>query len=57
LPEVWSTYPHLKRLLDEINARPAAIAAEALKTRHVFKAELDDEAKRFLFPQNERLKG
>jgi GST-like protein len=56
LPDAWSTYPHLKRLLDEINARPAAVAAEALKSRHVFKAELDDEAKKFLFPQNTRLK-
>jgi len=57
LTDPWSTYPHVKRLLDEINARPAAVAAEALKSRHVFKAELDDEAKKFLFPQNERLKG
>jgi len=52
----WTMYPHIKRLLDEINARPAAQRAEALKTRNTFKAELDDEAKRFMFPQNERLK-
>ena len=52
----WSTYPNVKRLLDEISARPAAVRAEALKTRHAFKAENDDEAKRFMFPQNERLK-
>ena len=36
--------------------RPAAQRAEALKARHAFKAEMDDEAKRFMFPQNERLK-
>ena len=52
----WSTYPHVKRLLDVINARPAAQRAEALKSRHVFKTELDAEARKFLFPQNERLK-
>jgi GSH-dependent disulfide-bond oxidoreductase len=56
LTDPWSTYPHLKRLLDEINARPAAQAAEALKTRHAFKVDLDEEARKFMFPQNERLK-
>ena len=52
----WITYPQIKRLLDEISARPAAVRAEQLKTRHAFKTETDDEAKRFMFPQNERLK-
>ena len=52
----WLKYPNVKRLLDVINARPAAQRAEALKSRHVFKTELDAEARKFLFPQNERLK-
>ena len=52
----WSKYPSVKRLLDAINARPAAQRAEALKSQHVFKTELDAEAKKFLYPQNERLK-
>ena len=52
----WATYPQVKRLLDEISARPAAGRAEALKASHAFKTENDDEAKRFMFPQNERLK-
>ena len=52
----WTTYPQVKRLLDEINARPAVARTELLKARHAFKAENDDEAKRFMFPQNERLK-
>jgi len=52
----WTQYPHLKRLLDEISARPAAVRAEALRTRHSFKTELDAEARRFMFPANERLK-
>ena len=52
----WTTYPNVKRLLDEINARPAVARADALKARHAFKTENDDEAKRFMFPQNARLK-
>lgn len=52
----WKTYPQIKRLLDEISARPAAERAKQLQTRHAFKTETDDEAKRFMFPQNERLK-
>ena len=55
MDNAWEKYPELKRLLDEINARPAAIRAEALKTKHAFKAELDEEARKFLFPQNTRL--
>jgi len=47
--EIWTRLPNLKRLLDEINARPAAIRAVALKDRHIFKAEMDDAAKRIMF--------
>ena len=53
--EAWDTLPHVKRLLDEINARPAAQRAEALKARHAFKTDMDDEARRIMFPQNARL--
>ncbi len=45
----WAKFPHLKRLVDEINARPAAQRAAALRDRHKFKAEMDDEARRALF--------
>jgi GSH-dependent disulfide-bond oxidoreductase len=45
----------VKRLLDEINARPAAQRAEALKAKYSFKAEMDDDARRAMFPQNGRL--
>lgn len=51
----WQQLPHVKRLLDEINARPAAQRAEALKSTHTFKAEFDEESRRALFPQNARL--
>ena len=45
----WETLPHLKRLLDEVNARPAAARAEAIKARHAFKAEIDEEARKHMF--------
>ena len=54
-PEGFAKYPNVKRLLDEINARPAAGRAEALKDKHAFKSEMDDEAKAAMFPQNKRL--
>jgi GSH-dependent disulfide-bond oxidoreductase len=50
--QAWGKLPNLKRLFDEINARPAAARAEALKDKHIFKTEMDEEAKRFMFPQN-----
>ncbi len=53
--EAWEKLPQVKRLLDEISARPAAQRAEALKARHAFKTEMDDEARRAMFPQNARL--
>jgi len=53
---LWAQLPNVKRLLDAINERPAAQRAVALKDRHTFKAEMDDEARRAMFPQNERLK-
>ncbi len=55
--EAWNALPNVKRLLDEINARPAAQRAEALKSRFTFKAEMDDEANKAMFPQNARLQG
>ena len=54
--DLWEQLPNVKRLLDTINERPAAQRAVALKDRHTFTAEMDDEARRAMFPQNERLK-
>ena len=51
----WDKLPNLKRLMDEINARPAAKAAEALGTKHAYKTDMDDEARAAMFPQNRRL--
>ncbi len=53
--DAWTKLPNVKRHLDEINARPAAARAEALKTRHAYKSEMDADARRALFPHNERL--
>jgi GST-like protein len=45
----WSKFPNLKRLVDEIGARPAAKVANALKDRHAFKQDMDDEARKAMF--------
>ena len=47
--DAWATMPNLKRLFDEVNARPAATRAAAIKERHAFKTEFDDEARRHMF--------
>ncbi len=52
----WERLPNVKRHFDAVNARPAVQRVNALRDRHSFKAEMDDEAKRAMFPQNERLK-
>ena len=47
--EAWAKLPHLKRLVDEISARPAAVRASGLKDKFKFKAEMDEEARRNMF--------
>ncbi|MFB9270048.1 glutathione S-transferase family protein [Bradyrhizobium erythrophlei] len=47
--ESYAKYPNVKRLVDEISARPAAARAVALKDKHTFKAEMDDEARGIMF--------
>ena len=46
----WNTRPNLKRLFDEVSARPAAVRAEALPERYKFKMEIDAESRRILYP-------
>jgi GST-like protein len=53
--EAFGRLPNVKRHLDEISARPAAQRAVALKDQFAFKMEVDEEARRFLFPQNAHL--
>jgi GST-like protein len=45
----WDKFKNLKRLVDEISARPAAQKAVALKDRHKFKTEMDQEALKAMF--------
>ena len=52
--EAWEQLPHVKRHFDAVNARPAAQRAAALKDRHSFKSEMDDESWRAMFPHIER---
>jgi len=47
--EAWAKLPNVKRLVDEVSARPAAVRAVALKDKHTFKAEMDDEARGHMF--------
>ena len=47
--EVYSKYSNVKRLVDEVSARPAAPRAIALKDKFTFKAEMDEEARNHMF--------
>ena len=47
--DAWERHPNVKRLVDEIGARPAGQVANALKDRHAFKPEFDEEARRHMF--------
>ena len=47
--DVYAKYHNVKRLVDEVSARPAAARAVALKDKFVFKAEMDDEARAIMF--------
>jgi GST-like protein len=47
--QYWAKFPNLKRLVDEISARPSAARAIALREKHKFKTEMDDEARRAMF--------
>ena len=42
-------YKNVKRLVDEISARPAATRAIALKDKFTFKTEMDEEARNHMF--------
>ena len=47
----WDKFPNLKRLQDEISARPAAARVEELRAKHgpAFKAEMDEAARAVMF--------
>jgi GST-like protein len=45
----YAKFPNVKRLVDEISARPAAARAVALKDKFTFKTEMDEEARHIMF--------
>jgi GST-like protein len=45
-------YPNLKRWFQAIDARPAVAAARKVGSNHTFKQEMDEAAKRAMFPTN-----
>ncbi|NVN87313.1 MAG: glutathione S-transferase N-terminal domain-containing protein [Rhodopseudomonas sp.] len=47
--DAFPKLPHVKRLVDEISARPATAKAIALKDRFKWKTEMDDEARANMF--------
>ena len=47
--EAHGKLPNVKRLFDEINARPAAAKVNALKDKHAFKTEMDQAARDVMF--------
>jgi len=49
--DAMEEFPNLARLMDEIDARPAAQRANGLKDRHKFKEEMDEGAMRNMYPQ------
>ena len=53
--QAWTDLPNVKRFLDHVNARPAAVRAEALQAAHRFKTEIDQETLDAMYPQNARL--
>ena len=47
-----AAFPNVKRLVQTVDARPAAARAKALGKDHPFKREMDEGAKRAMFPTN-----
>jgi GST-like protein len=47
-----AAYPNLKRWFTAINSRPAVARARKVGTNVVFKTEMDEDAKRAMFPSN-----
>jgi GST-like protein len=47
--EAFAKVPNVKRLFDEINARPAAARVNALKDKHAYKTEMDEAARNVMF--------
>ena len=49
--QAMDEFPHLSRLMAELDVRPAAQRALTLKDRHAFKMDMDEDALRSMYPQ------
>ena len=47
-----AAFPNLKRWFQSINGRPAVARARAVGSDHTFKQEMDEDARRAMFPSN-----
>jgi GST-like protein len=47
-----AAFSNLKRLVEAVDARPAAARAKEIGKDHPFKKEVDEETKRAMFPSN-----
>ena len=50
--DALAAFPHLNRLFKTVDARPAAVRAREVGKDHAFKKDMDEEARRALFPSN-----
>ena len=56
IDDALDKFPNVKRLHDEINARPAVTeGVERLREMYKFKEEWDEDARRWMFPQLARM--
>ena len=51
----WGQFPRVKARHERVGAHPAAQRAAAWRTRFALKQEMDEEARRHMFPQNTSL--
>ena len=55
IDDALDKFPNVKRLHDEIYARPAAEGVKRLNEEYKFKTEWDEDARRWMFPQLARI--